>query len=254
MRIDYLLWKPIAKLVLLLTMGVTMSADAGLFDHSKGWKEEVLSHDGRVIVVERHFNLGSYPSPDAHERALLDETITFTLPESNKKISWKTEFKNDVPEPNSLSPLLLDVVGGIPYLATSPAGCIAYNKWGRPNPPYVLFKYVNDDWRRIPLEEFPAALVHANLMSTPDSRQLKSYYTVEQVKAQMQGRNIDAAAKTILREAIPKNRLCPEWVYFEGNWVSPSYIENKKRYQQLILNEQESKKRATDEDAKKSTK
>jgi hypothetical protein len=248
------LLRSFSTIILILTLGVTMSADAGLFDRSKGWKEEVVLHDGRVLVIERHFNLGGYPTPDAHERALLDETISFSLSGSNKKISWKTNFKNDASEPNSLSALLLDVVEGVPYLATSPAGCIAYNKWGRPNPPYILFKHINDAWQRIALEEFPPMLVHANLMSTPDSRLLKPYYTVEQVKAQMQGRNIAAAAKTILRETVSASQLCPEWVYFEGNWVSPSYIENKKRYQQLILNEQEAKKRATDQEPKKSGK
>ena len=30
----------------------------------------------------------------------------------------------------------------------------AYNKWGRPNPPYVFFKYVGE-WKQISLEEFP---------------------------------------------------------------------------------------------------
>jgi major membrane immunogen (membrane-anchored lipoprotein) len=52
--------KQSTKLGLLLMMVVTMNADAGLFDHSKGWKEEVQLHDGRVIVVERLFNLGGY--------------------------------------------------------------------------------------------------------------------------------------------------------------------------------------------------
>lgn len=200
--------KRFAKLGLLLMLGASMNASAGLFGHSKGWKEEVQLHDGRVIVAERHFNLGGYPSLDSHNRSPLDETISFVLPESNKKISWKTEFRDDMPEPNSLGPLLLDIVGGIPYLATSPAGCIAYNKWKRPNPPYVLFKYVDNEWKRIPLEEFPPELVHANLMSTPDSRGLKSYYTVEQAKERMQGRA--DYAKTILREPLPSER-CPQY-------------------------------------------
>lgn len=214
--------KQIMKLGLLLMMGVIMNADAGLFNHTKGWKEEVQLHDGKVFVVERHFNLGGYRTLDARERALLDETISFALPDSIKKILWKTEFKNDVPEPNSLSALLLDVVGGVPYLATSPAGCISYNKWGRPNPPYVLFKYVNDEWRHIPLAEFPAVLVHANLMPTPASSLLKPYYTVEAAKTERERGNINDYAKTILREAVKgAGSLCPELVYYKGAWVGP---------------------------------
>ncbi len=200
----------IAKLGLILMMGASMSACASLIGHTMRWKEEVKLHDGQLIIADRFSNLGGYPTLDSHNRSLLDETITFTLPRSDKKISWKTEYRNDLPEPNSLGPLLLDVVGGVPYIATSPAGCIAYNKWGRPNPPYILFKYVNDEWKRIPLAEFPPELVHANLMSRPDVRILKSYYTIDQVKAQMQGRNIADEAKTILREALTKER-CPQY-------------------------------------------
>jgi hypothetical protein len=187
---------------LVVILGVSMSACAGLFGHSKGWKEEVQLYDGRVLVVERHFNLDGYPTLDSRERALLDETITFTLPESNKRISWNTEFRNDLPEPNSLGVLLLDVVNGVPYLASSPAGCIAYNKWGRPNPPYILFKYVNEAWQQIPLKEFPPELVEANLMGIPASSLLKPYYTVEASRAQRNDGNVNAYAKTILREPV----------------------------------------------------
>jgi hypothetical protein len=105
-------------------------------------------------------------------------------------------------------------VSGVPYLATSPAGCIAYNKWGRPNPPYILFKYVNDAWRQIPLKEFPAVLVQANLMNMPASSQLKPYYNVAAVKAKLADGNISVYAKTILREALPKeriNEMCHDW-------------------------------------------
>lgn len=219
------LLKRITKLGFLLMMGVSMSACAGLSGHSKRWKEEVQLHDGRVIVVERSFNLGDYSAPGSLERPALDETLTFSLPGANKEIVWKTEFRNDVPEPNSLGPLLLDIVDGVPYLATSPAGCIAYNKWGRPNPPYILFKYINDEWKRIPLEEFPPKLVQKNLMSTPDSRLLKPYYTIEQAKAQRQGGNIADYAKTILREALPNeriNQMCMEMVLYKGYWIMPN--------------------------------
>jgi len=223
MRTHQLWLKQIMDLGLLLTMGASMSADAGLFGHTKGWKEEVQLHDGRVLVVERFYNLGDYPTIDARERALLDETITFTLPESNKKIFWKTEFRQDLTEPNSLGALLLDVVGGVPYLATSPAGCIAYNKWGRPNPPYILFKYVNAAWQQIPLKEFPPELVEANLMNMPASSLLKPYYSVAASKAQRQDGNISAYAKTILREAYPyAPGGCEELIRYKGYWIMPN--------------------------------
>jgi len=235
MRTHHGMLQRVAKLGLLLMMGVSMTACAGLFGHSKGWKEEVQLHDGRVLVVERHFNLDGYPTLDSRERALLDEIITFTLPESNKRISWKTEFRNDRPEPNSLGVLLLDVVNGVPYLATSPAGCIAYNKWGRPNPPYVLFKYSNDAWQQISMKEFPEQLVAANLMSTPDSRMLKSYYTIEQVKEQMQGRNIAVEAKTIFHEPIRSaGEGCGEMIRVNDGWEGTGFFSGQPSYEACL--------------------
>lgn len=211
----------IAKLGLILMLGASMSACAGLFGlGGASWKEEVPLHDGGILVVDRHYSLGGYPTLDARERQALDQTVTFTLPGSNRKVSWKTKYRQDLPEPNSLSPLLLDIVGGVPYLATSPAGCIAYNKWGRPNPPYILFKYTNEAWQQTPMKEFPSELVGANLMSRPASSLLKSYYTVEQVKGQMQGRNIAVEARTIFHEPIQSaGQGCPEMIRKgNGGW------------------------------------
>lgn len=200
MRTAHGMLKQVAKLATLLMLGASISACAGL--GGANWKEEVPLHDGGILVVERHYSLGGYQTLDARERQALDQILTFTLPKSNKKLSWKTEYRQDLPEPNSLSPLLLDIVGGVPYLATSPAGCIAYNKWGRPNPPYILFKYANDAWQQIPMKEFPADLVGTNLMSRPASSLLKSYYTAEAAKAMRQDGNVSEYAKTILREAV----------------------------------------------------
>ena len=206
---------------LALTLGVSMSACA-TGGSSTSWKEEVLLHDGSKLIANRYYNLGSSPSTGI---TLLDQTITFTLPGSSKPISWKTEYRQDLPEPNSLGALLLDVVGGVPYLATSPAGCIAYNKWGRPNPPYVLFKYAHDAWQKIPLQEFPSELVQANLMGPSVTELLKPYYTVEAARAQRQNGNVSAYAKTILREAVVGGdgiTSCLELVNYKGKWIMPN--------------------------------
>lgn len=103
----------ITKLGLLLLMGVSMSA----YSSTMSWKEEVLLHDGSKIIAERFYNLGGRPTIDSRERKSLDETVTFTLPGSNKVIIWKTDFRDSLPEPNSLNLLLIDVVKGMPYMA-----------------------------------------------------------------------------------------------------------------------------------------
>lgn len=184
-------------------MGVSMSACAGLTSHTMSWKEEVKLHDGQVIISERFYNLGGYPGLDAHERVPLDETVTFKLPDG-KSIIWKNDFRDSVPEQNSLNHFRFDIVNGVPYLATYPAGCISYNKWGRPNPPQVLFKYEGDHWQRITLTELPPELIGTTanvIVGRPASSLLKSFYTVEGVDA----KNYPISTpeyKTILREAV----------------------------------------------------
>ena len=211
--------KRIVKLVMLLMMGSTISACSS----TMRWKEEVKLHDGQVIMSERNYNLGGFAYLDSSERTPLDETVSFKLP-NGKSIVWKNDFRDSVPEPNSLNHFRFDIVNDVPYLATYPAGCISYNKWGRPNPPQVLFKYEDSQWKRITLDELPQELIGATanvIVGRPASSLLKSYYTVEGVNDK--NRPISTTEyKTILREPIPKVWSgCVEMVYYKGAWVGP---------------------------------
>lgn len=211
---------------LILTIGVAMSACSATMN----WKEEVLLHDGQIIVAERFYNLGGYPTLDSRERAALDETVTFSLPGTNKKIIWKTDFRDTQPEPNSLNLIRFDVVKGVPYIATYPAGCIAYSKWGMPNPPQVLFKYESDQWKRITLAELPPELIGATanvIVGRPATSLLQAFYTVKGVGDE----NYDIHAseyKTILREPILKSWNCGEMVYDgHGGWIGIGWFRDK---------------------------
>jgi len=204
MRTIQLWLKRVAKLGLLLTIGVSMSAC------SKDWKEEVLLHDGSKIIVDRVQNQGNRPTWESRERAILDETITFVLPGTSQKIVWSMSFRDDVPDQNGVNVVLLGIVNNVPYIAGYPAGCIAYNKWKRPNPPQILFKYEAGQWKRITLAEFPPQLVHANvIVGGPPAEGIKSFYTVAQVNDE--NHDIDEGPyKSILREASPTER-CPQY-------------------------------------------
>jgi hypothetical protein len=213
----------ITRLGLILMMGVSMSGCSKTME----WKEEVKLHDGQVIISERHYNLGGYPTIDSRERAALDEIVTFSLPDSNTKIVWKTDYSDAVPEPNGLVLVRFDVVKGTPYIATYMAGCIAYNKWGRPNPPQILFKYEHEQWQRITLAELPDELINAQanvVVGKPAAELLKSFYTVAQVNEQ--NRYIKTPEyKTILREPLTKeriNEMCEVRVLYKGHWILPN--------------------------------
>ena len=126
------------------------------------WKEEVLLHDGSKIIVERSQTRGGRHEI-GQEVPVAEHTITFNYPDTRKTIRWKSEYGNEA-EKWSLLPLALDMVNGAPYIVTTPAGCIAYNKWGRPNPPYVVQKFDGNTWQRVPLTAFPKEIREANLV------------------------------------------------------------------------------------------
>jgi len=200
--------KRIAKLGLILMLGSTISACSS----SMRWKEEVKLHDGQIVIEERYVKLGGYLYLDSTERTSLDETATFVMPKTQKRIVWKSDFRDSEPEPNSLNMIRFDVVNDIPYLATYPAGCIAYNKWGRPNPPQVFFKYANEQWQRIMPDALPPQLIgySANvIVGRPASNLLKSFYTVGAVDAK--NRPISTPEyKIIMREPLERER-CPQY-------------------------------------------
>jgi len=162
MRTDQLWLKRIAELGLLLMMGVSMSADAGWFGFGgDSWKEEALLHDGQKVIVERSQSYGGrheigQPSP------IKEHTISFTLPNSNKTITWTSEYGEDVGRAN-FNLLALHVLNGTPYVVAEPNLILSYNKWGSPNPPYVFFKYDGKTWQRIPLSEFPVEFKTLNV-------------------------------------------------------------------------------------------
>ena len=154
MRANYSWQKQIVNIGLFLMMGVSMSACA---TSTFTWREEVLLHDGKKIVVER---TDIYDSSMRHEIGqgppLAEHKTTFTIPGTNQTVIWKSDNRSPS-APDYLHLLVLDFVDGVPYVATTTGRCATYNKWGRPNPPYVFFKYVGE-WKRIALEEFSEKL------------------------------------------------------------------------------------------------
>ena len=213
---------------LVLTLGVSMNADAGLFGFGgDSWKEEVLLHDGSKIIVERSQSYGG-----RHEIGqtppIKDQDITFTLPGTSKTITWKSEYGEDIGRSNFIL-LALHILNGTPYIVAEPNLCLSYNKWGRPNPPYVFFKYDSKVWQRIPHEEFPAEFKAHNLVIETKGEQkiltAQSIVTAELVK-KLNGELEQPEYKTILREPVKLGSLgssvnCEEMVRVKDGWISP---------------------------------
>lgn len=226
MNIGNGMMKQLAKVGLLLMMGVSMSAGAGLFGFGgDSWKEEVLLHDGSKIIVNRSLSYGGRREI-GQGAPIKEQSISFSLPNSNKAIKWTSEYSEDIGRAN-FNLLALHILNGTPYIVTVPNLCLSYNKWGRPNPPYVFFKYDGKEWQRIQLSEFPVEFKALNIAiylghQDVDLMVKEGLVPAETIKRR-NGELTQPEYKTILREALPDiGKECVELVLYKGAWIMPN--------------------------------
>lgn len=213
--------------------GINMNANAGLFGlGGTSWKEEVLLHDGTKIVVERAMDRGGRHEI-GQKPPIKEQSLSFTLPSSNERIVWTAVYSKEVGYAD-LRPLLLDIIRGMPYLVTDPVGCLAYNKWQRPNPPYIFWRYEDKAWRQIELANVPVELKVPNLIiSSPDTNvELvgKTFMTAADI-AKLNGELPQPHYRVIVREAIRPSceTLIP---YGNGGWLSLDWFSGKSSLQE----------------------
>lgn len=231
MKANHRWLKQMAKLGFLLMMGVSMSAEAGLFGSDDfSWKEEVLLHDGKKIIVKRSQSYGGRREP-GQDPPIKEHVLTFPLPGSGKSVKWISEFSQDVGRAN-FNLLALHVLNDTPYIVAMPNGCLAYNKWGRPNPPYVLFRYDGAAWQRIPFAELPQEFVATNVIvdvrreeNIERSAAKLGYVPADAVRSDNQSLR-QAELRSILREPVKRGTEgsavnCEELIYYKGAWVGP---------------------------------
>lgn len=224
----------IEKWMLLILVVFSISISGCATASSTSWKEEVLLHDGRKIIVQRKDIHDSSLPHEIGQGAPLAEHITiFSIPDSNQSVTWRSNNRSRS-EPDNLDLMVLDFVNGVPHAAAGITRCIAYNRWGRPNPPYVFFKYDGKVWQRISQEEFPAEFKEPNVMvggydqySLTAEERDASVLTAGTVRKVNKAAGRSPESYTVIREpmktGIPVN--CGEMVRFEGKWASPSYVE-----------------------------
>ena len=213
-----------------LLIGLTSSVEAGLFGFGgDSWQEEVLLHDGIKMVITRSQTYGG-----RHEIGqsppIKEHIVTFTLPNTNKTITWTSEYGEELGRTN-FHLLAVHVLHGTPYIVTEPNLCLSYNKWGRPNPPYVVFKYDGTAWQRIPLEELPTEFTTMNVVlglsrQFVDAMVKQGVVPVEQIQEQ-NSQLPQPEFRTLLREPVKSGsaaRLttCEELVLYKGRWILPN--------------------------------
>jgi hypothetical protein len=210
----------------------SLNASAGLFGlGGTSWKEEVLLHDGQKIVVERHSSRGG-----RHELTqgppIKEQSVTFSVPGSNRSVVWKSEYSQDVGRAN-FNLRAVHILNGTPYIVAEPNLCLSYNKWGRPNPPYVFFRYDGKNWQRIPLEEFPVEFKEMNVVISIDNYDMFSAIDRYPVIPASMVKNLNSSLtqreyKTIVREPMNFDpHWCPEMIpTSDGGWLGLGWFSD----------------------------
>ncbi len=235
-------WLLRAILTMVAIGGISMNANAGLFGlGGTKWKEEVLLHDGGKIVVKR-----SQTYRGRHEigqsTPVGEHTIRFELPATGKQIEWTSEYGEDLGRTN-FNLLALHIRDGAPYLVAEPNLCLAYNKYGRPNPPYVIFKHDGKVWQRIPIADLPLEFKTINLIVNNGREEdiealakQHGYVSANDV-AQLNGSLTQPQYRSILREALAAERIremCGDMVLYRGHWIMRNSELDKLRIDRLI--------------------
>lgn len=223
---QYLLLRLCKAICLFVILGISAVVEAG-FLGGDSWQEEVLLHDGSKIVIERMVKRGGRHEV-GQKPSFKEQRLSFTVPGSNQVVMWEDHYSQDLGQANFL-PMAVDISSGTPYLVVYPMGCLSYNKWGRPNPPYVVFHYQKNEWKRVSLEELPSEINSPNMIfSMPDIEVEKlgtQFVSAEKIKRLIAAYQ-QPEFKTILREPVKPGSLgstnCEERVLYKGHWILPN--------------------------------
>ena len=214
--------------IVFIFIGVTNMNAAGFleFGDSTSWKEEVLLHNGSKIIVERSQSYGGNHEIN-QTPPVKEHSIKFALPGTNKVIKWQDEFSHEIGRSNFIL-LALHIIDDTPYIITTPRLCLSYNKWGRPNPPYVIFKYENKEWKRIELSELPVEFKNINVVieTKGEEKELlrQGLVSAEKVK-ELNSSLKQPEFKTILR--TPIKIWCEEMIRVKDGWYGIDWFSNQ---------------------------
>ncbi len=230
------LWSILALLPALLSgcMALAGSNPLGL---GTSWQEEVLLHDGRTMVVDRSLSYGGrheigQPAP------IKEQTVSFKLPDSSKTVVWTSEYSEDIGRAN-FNLLAVHVLNDIPYIVATPNLCLSYNKWGRPNPPYVFFKFNGTGWQQISLKEFPAEFKTINIaiyLGGRDVAEMAGMGLVPAEKIQKANRELlQPEYQTIQREPLAGSNNCVEHIHTEKHkWLSIDWFSDQPNHEACL--------------------
>ena len=195
---------------------------------SDTWQEEVLLHDGQKMVVERSQTYGGRHEVGQSAPAR-EHTIRFSLPNSSNIISWTSEYGEGLGRTN-FNLLALHVKDKTPYVIAEPNLCLAYNQWGRPNPPYVIFQWSSNEWQRIGIEALPPEFSTMNVSQRTARMWARDRNGTTLTAKEIQAENAtnQPQYRSILREPMNYDPSCiPMVTNGKGLWLAEGRFKKK---------------------------
>jgi hypothetical protein len=136
----------------LLAMLAGTAAAGGRCEHE--WSEEVVLADGRTVIVER-VQQRQEPADKSVPCGLV-ERERLLAKKWGKPVEWSGE---------GVRPLILMDIAGAPAVVAAIDNCAAWDRLGRPNPPFLVEQLKDGHWQRIdPLQN--EILLQRNLVQT----------------------------------------------------------------------------------------
>lgn len=136
------------------------------------WSEEVKLHDGKIVVVKRHEELGRSGLPLAHRGSQKFWHFCY----SPMDIQWKSK-----PE---YFPEVFDIVDGKAYVRVTIANCELCMLHGYPETSALYFVWETGAWKKIDYKDFPPGLrvnILGNTYYDDDgSRDVRGFITLKE--------------------------------------------------------------------------
>lgn len=147
--------KSILRIASLMLLTLALSA-CGKSDEL-AWTEDVKLPDGRVVTLTRWVEFkGAYAMGDTPNES--KQRLAFKHPDTGELVKWENSK-----ETGMLNTVALVLDKGVPMLLSKPALVGDSLKFHCPNPPYMLYDYVNGEWQSKPLTQVPVKIIRANL-------------------------------------------------------------------------------------------
>lgn len=173
--------KPIV--CMLLALGLLQACGKG---KDFFWYEEAVQDDGCIVLVKKieSGHSASRKEPGANNYGYRLPKIELDDPKTGRHITW---YPAGLP---FLLPYALHVHDKVPYVFATFYLSGSYRSFGCPLPPYIVFRWQGDRWKRIALGELPRQFKRHNLLSTA-SGQVFNWGAWRFIKA---GDKVDAEA------------------------------------------------------------